>query len=298
MVRFLHFSDVHLSATPLGWRTRDWFSKRIIGYTNIKVLGRGYRFRHATKLTDAMIASARLGNYDLMVFSGDATRLAFDSEFANAAAHLGVGDPTLPPGFAIPGNHDYYTRTAARSGLFEKHFAPWLQGMRIDENIYPFARKVGQVWFIGVNSCQPRRINYAASGIIGNAQMERLKLLCARLDPGIRVMVTHYPLRDSAGDVERRSHRLLDHREALATARQCGIQLWLHGHIHNPFVLEASGEIPFPVINAGSATQTRRWAHNEYQLDGNHLTMTQHLYDPERSEFVTGDRREFELSEV
>jgi len=297
MLRFLHFSDVHLSATRFGWGIRDTFSKRLVGITNLKLLGRAKRFRHAGAVVDAMIADAREKHFDARLFSGDATMLAFEREFAHAAERLGVSDPALPPAIAVPGNHDYYTRRAAQAGYFEKYFAPWMQGERIGDAMYPFARKIGHAWIIGLNSSYHPYFNWNASGVVGQGQLERLKQLCATLDPGPRILVTHYPLRTAKGRIEIRSHRLLDQHAALAAAVECKVSLWLHGHIHTPFVLPASAGIPFPVICAGSATQTHRMAHNEYELDGHTLRMQRRVFDLESRTFRDAERFEFQLPE-
>jgi 3',5'-cyclic AMP phosphodiesterase CpdA len=198
MLRLLHYSDVHLTVPKLGWRPRDVFSKKVMGWVNVKLLGRGHRFRHAATVADAMIAEARDRGHDAVLFSGDATKLAFEPEFAFAAKTLGVSDTTLPPAVAVPGNHDYYTRRDVRLGHFEKNFGPWLEGERIDEHRYPFARRVGHLWVVCLNSSHPSRLNTSARGTAGKAQLERLVKLCRTLD-GPKILVTHYPLRTARG---------------------------------------------------------------------------------------------------
>jgi len=296
MLRLLHYSDVHLTARPLGFRLRDLASKRLLGYINVRYLGRGHRFKNAPRVVDAMMADARAGGFDHVIFSGDATKLAFDSEFEHAARRLGVNDPTVPPTLAVPGNHDYYTHRAAMSGRFEAHFCPWLTGETVDGHRYPFARRVGPAWLIGLCSSYPRPFfTCGAGGSVGRAQLERLKTLCGRLSPGPKILVTHYPLRRADGKVERRSHRLLDHRRVLAGVRDLGLSLWLHGHIHTPFVLPASAEIPFPIICAGSATQTGIWAHNEYEIDGAKLNGVRKVFDPATGGFRVAERFALDL---
>lgn len=294
-VRLAHFSDIHLTAKPLGWHPRDLLSKRVTGWVNVKLLGRGRRFRDAPQVVRAMVAAFRERRPDTLVFSGDATGMGFESELAAATAALGVGDESLPPGIAVPGNHDYYTRRAVHQGYYEKYFAPWLTGLRVDEDfVYPFARKVGNVWLIAVNSSTVNRWHWDASGAIGVEQLNRLRRLCNALDPGLRVLVTHYPLRTAAGLVEPRVHRLRDHRAALETAAECGVSLWLHGHIHRGFVLPASGHIPFPVVCVGSSTQNNRWTYHEYSIDEERLTGVKRVYDPRLQQFL--DQEAFELS--
>lgn len=295
LLRFLHYSDVHLTVPRLGWRPRDLFSKKVVGWVNVRLLGRGWRFRFATEVADAMISDARHRGHDAVLFSGDATKLAFEPEFAFAAERLGVGDGTLPPAVCVPGNHDYYTRRDVRIGHFEKHFRPWLHGEGLDDHHYPFARRFGHVWVIGLNSSHPGVINASSRGTAGHLQLERLVRLCRVLD-GPKVLVTHYPLRNARGKVERRSHRLTDHAAALAAAKEGGIGLWLHGHIHHPFVHMPSLAIPFPVVCAGSATQTNRWAHNEYVIAGRAVTMTRRVWHPESGRFLEQDRLAFEIA--
>jgi 3',5'-cyclic AMP phosphodiesterase CpdA len=294
-VRLAHFSDIHLTDTRLGWTRRDMMSKKITGWLNVKLLGRGRRFRHATAVTDVLIADFRERNFDTVVFSGDATTLAFEREFAAAAARMGVGVPDHPPGFAVPGNHDYYTPRCYLAGHFEKYFAPWQHGERIGEETYPFARKVGHVWLIGVNSGTPNFWTWDASGAVGPAQRERLRELGRQLDDGPKVLVTHYPLRTARGKVEVRPHRLRDHVEVLAIAKEIGVSLWLHGHIHRGFVLRPSEEIPFPVICAGSCTQTRRWAYNDYTIEGTTLRGVRRLYNQLDHQFKDGEHFELHL---
>jgi len=294
-LRLLHYSDVHLTVPTLGWRTRDVLSKKAVGWVNVKLLGRGRRFRFAPAAAAALMRDIRAGQYDGLVFSGDATTLAFDREFAFAAKVLDVGDPNLPPAVAVPGNHDYYTWASYLGGYFEKHFAAWQQGARIDEERYPFARKVGHTWLVCVNSATANLWPWDASGRIGPHQLDRMVKLCRSLDDGPRVVVTHYPLRTAKGKIERRSHRLRDHKSALAAAADAGVGLWLHGHLHGGFVLPAGGALPFPVICAGSCTQAKRWMYNAYEIAGRELTGVRRVFDPRAGLFAESERFEVTL---
>lgn len=295
-VRLAHFSDIHLTARPLGWRPRDLLGKRVSGWVNVRLLGRGRRFKAAPTVIAALIRGLRERTPDAIVFSGDATHLGFESEVTVAASALAVGDELLPPGIAVPGNHDYYTRRAVREAGFERHFAPWQKGMRAEERfVYPFARKVGHVWLIGVCSSTANRWRGDASGEVGPGQLDRLRRLCGRLDDGVRVIVTHYPLRTHDGQIEPRVHRLRDHADALAVAKECGIGLWLHGHIHKGFVLPPTAAIPFGVVCAGSATQGNRWSYCEYTISGSELEGVWRTYSPQADTFLDTEAFGFTL---
>ena len=59
MVRLAHFSDVHLTSPRLGWRVRDVFGKRASGWVNVKILGRGKRFRNANAVVESLLREFR-----------------------------------------------------------------------------------------------------------------------------------------------------------------------------------------------------------------------------------------------
>ena len=55
VVRLVHFSDIHLTTEPLGWRRADWFNKRLPGWINLKWLGREHRFPDADRATKGAV---------------------------------------------------------------------------------------------------------------------------------------------------------------------------------------------------------------------------------------------------
>jgi 3',5'-cyclic AMP phosphodiesterase CpdA len=290
-VRLAHVSDVHATAPRCAWRLRDWFSKRLTSWANLRLLGRARHFAHTERVLSALRADLDQRPLDKVVFSGDATALGFGEEVARAADLLGVGQR---PGLAVPGNHDYCTPAAQRSGHFERCFAPWLAGERVDEAHYPFAQRVGSVWLVAVNSALGRRWPTDASGAVGADQRRRLALLLQRLDGGPRILVTHYPVRAANGLPERPSHALRDLDELIAVAVAGKVGLWLHGHCHDFYHHGPSERVPFPVICAGSTTQTGLWAYGDYTIVGNRLEGAQRAYDPLAGRFC--EVRKFELT--
>lgn len=296
-VKLCHFSDIHLTARPLGWTVRDVLGKRSTGWMNLALLGRGVRFHHAPLVTDVLRQVFATRQFDQLVFSGDATMLGFDAELRAAAAKIGVGDPSLAPGIAVPGNHDVYVPRAEKKGAFEAVFAPWQQGQRIANAVYPFARKVGHVWLIGLNSAKPNFWMWDATGKVGESQLARLRELTASLDPGPRIVVSHYPILTQKRRPEPRWHRLRNWRRVRDIAAACGVSLWLHGHRHVWYVLPAGENLPFASICAGSATQTRRWGYHEYSIDGWKLSGIRRVYDANSDSFQDADTFELELPE-
>jgi 3',5'-cyclic AMP phosphodiesterase CpdA len=279
MIRLAHFSDIHLSSPQWEWKLEDWFCKRLTTWMNYRLRGRAKRFALAEEVVDRLMDDLLRRGIDHLVFSGDATALGFESEVRRAAEFLRIGKIPIP-GLAVPGNHDYCTRTAAASGAFERHFAPWQTGRRIGEHCYPFAQEVGPAWMIGVNAATGNRLPWDASGSVGPHQLARLRELLASLPNGVKILVIHYPVCLSTRQDETRWHGLRDRDALLKVARAGGINLWLHGHRHTPYYLQQPAGASFPVICAGTATQTGIWSYGQYAIDGNDLQAVRRIYDP------------------
>jgi 3',5'-cyclic AMP phosphodiesterase CpdA len=290
VVRLAHFSDIHLTNSPLGWRPRDWLTKRVTGWLNAHLLPRFFRFRHAEQAVLALVDDLREADVNHVIFSGDASTLGFEAECRHAARILPVSSM---PGLAVPGNHDYYTPEAERSGDFERAFASWQRGIRVDDAPYPFAQQVGHIWLIGLNSSRGHRLPWDAAGYVDRAQLERLAELANRLHDGPRMLVTHYPVLRECGQRETGHHGLANLDEVLEAARSAGISAWLHGHRHKAYCL--TGALPFPVICAGSATDSGCWTYHQYEIEERDLRMHRRVYRRTSGRFEAGDSLNFKL---
>ncbi|HEV3080753.1 MAG TPA: metallophosphoesterase [Gemmataceae bacterium] len=294
MVRLCHISDIHITNHPLGWQAEDWFNKRLAAWANLRVLGRAHYFRLAETVMTSLMNELGAMPPDRVVFSGDATALGFGAEIERAAKVLGLTSARPLPGLAVPGNHDYCTIPAARSGDFERHFAPWQQGERVGNEVYPFAQQVGPVWLVAVNGATGNRWAWDAGGRVDTVQLERLQKLLARLQGGPRILVIHFPVCTAAGKLERADRRLRDLKELIDVCSHGGISLWLHGHRHRFYHLAPPPQAPFPVICAGSTTQENLWSHGNYVIEDRRLRAAKRAYDPLSGTFTTVD--EFELA--
>jgi 3',5'-cyclic AMP phosphodiesterase CpdA len=293
-IRLAHLSDIHITARRLGWKRADWFNKRLPGWFNLRCLGRRHRFRLADTALAALSKELHSQRPDHVIFSGDATALGFEAELAHAVDLLGVSGSEALPGLAVPGNHDYYTRNVAASGLFERYFAPWQQGEREEGATYPFAQRVGHLWLIAVNSSTGNRWLWDAAGSVGADQLRRLASLLKRLAPGLRILVTHYPVCLADGHPERRFHSLRDLTDLMKVAERGGIGLWLHGHRHEAYHLCNSGLAPFPIVCAGSATQSGHWSYGDYIIEGRDFHAVRRAFSPTRGSFQ--ETESFQLS--
>jgi hypothetical protein len=119
--------------------------------------------------------------------------------------------------------------------------------------------------------------------------------LLARLEPGPRILVTHYPVALANGKPERRSHALRNLGDLVRVAHAGGVGLWLHGHRHGAYFLSGARVAPFPVVCVGSSTQSGLWSFNEYAIEGNSVAATRLTYSPEAASFHESERFSLEL---
>ncbi|MBO0696797.1 MAG: metallophosphoesterase, partial [Zavarzinella sp.] len=264
----------------------DWFGKRATGWLNAR-LNRGRHFQDSSTVATVLAKELSTRGYDHVVFSGDATPLGLRVEYDEVRRVL-QPDDGWPPTIAVPGNHDYYTFAAVRTGEFERVFAKWQVGERIDHHTYPFVQEAGPLWLIGVNSAGANLAFWDSRGRVGSVQLKRLAELFRRLPPGPRVIVTHYPLFLESGAPERLWRRLRDAKRLLALAEAADVRLWLHGHRHVHYHRPVDESLPFPVVCAGSATQAERWSYNEYTFAGGAMHGRRRVWSPETGGFVDG----------
>jgi 3',5'-cyclic AMP phosphodiesterase CpdA len=264
MARFFHISDVHVFADSPGWTVRDLLSKRATGWVNWRILGRAKRFANARRILTQFAERVLAERPDAVIFSGDAAALGFSSEMSEAAQLLRVNEI---PGFSVPGNHDHYTWASVRQRGFETAFRPWLEGIRVTDETYPFARNVNGVWLIGVNSSVPNWGVTDARGLVGPEQLRRLDELLTKLPAGPRVLVTHYPYVTAEGTAEQRLHGLRDREQLAAIVSRHGISTWFCGHRHHHYLFGPNNEVPFQVICAGSTTMIGDAGFREVTID-------------------------------
>lgn len=283
---FCHFSDIHISSARFPWKPRNLFSKSFAAWINLRILGRRKHFEHSASLLIALQKDILQQNPDGLVFSGDASAMGFENEIEDAAQVLKTSDCAHIPGIAVPGNHDLHNHWSNHVGYFEKHFANWQKGIRVDDHFYPFAKKIGSVWFIGVNSASPTILPWDARGAVGKHQVERLKKLMGMLDRGSKILVTHYPHSLPNGKNESYFRKLTDRESLTKIANEYGVSIWLHGHRHNHYFLNPDSKNDFVTVCSGSATQTGKWSYSKITILNQNLTIEQRSYDPKMGSFV------------
>lgn len=290
-LRLAHISDLHLIDEKTRLKLRDWLSKRAIGWANSR-LTRNHLFAAAPQICQQLAKELPTRGLNGVIFTGDATTLGMKREFELTHTLLAPLMAQMT-GVAVPGNHDHYTRQSVRQQWFEQTFAPWQQGARVAEQLYPFAREWHGIWFICVNSSKPNLAPWDSRGKVGKSQLARLENLLSQIPSGPKVLVTHYPYLLGTGDPEKRLRKLRD-ANLLWKQLERDCLCWLHGHRHLRYHVTIPGSECVDIC-VGSTTQAQRWTYNEYEFMPNQLTIQPRTWNAVLGCFEDGPREQIPL---
>lgn len=246
MITLAHLSDIHLAPLP-PVRATDLLNKRITGFINWKIKrettldGEGL-----TRLVHHMQSQTP----DFIAVTGDLVNLALDAEIDSAYNWLQTVGP--PERVCVsPGNHDAYI-----PGQLEKALDRWngyVLGETVDDNMFPFVRRVGEVAIISCNSAIPTPPWFAA-GRFDDDQQQRLTR-CLRLlgDAGFfRVVMIHHPPAQEIGSHPR--YGLWGAKKFRQAVAEAGAELILHGHTHKSTIHAIPGpDSDVPVVGVAAA---------------------------------------------
>ena len=261
MITLAHISDVHLAPLPLV-TPRELASKRLTGWLNWQ-LKRASDMRPETLM--ALLDHMRAHDPDMTCVTGDMVNLALDKEIARAANWFtGLGGPEKV--CAIPGNHDAYV-----PGALDKArgaYGNYMRGETLDDQPFPYVRRLGMVALIGVSSAIATPPFFAA-GKVWADQIERLRKLLTLLGEAgyFRVVMIHHP--PHAEFAASRRLGLWDGTDVRAVLKEAGAEIVLHGHTHLSSVNAIPGptqEIPVIGVAAASAAPEGHDAPGRYNL--------------------------------
>lgn len=254
-------------------------SKRLLGQTNLW-LNRRKRFNR----TLLLIALKRIASIkpDLLLLSGDLTTTSLETEFADIAALLEPVASEIPT-VAVPGNHDRYTFSAARSRRMEQMLPT------IVPRAFPSCQQLTDRWhLLALDAAEPQM--FTARGRLGHDQLRDARAYLSGLtqDDGL-VVLCHYPIKSPPRALPITwDHKLADSRRLRRLLVRCPARLlYLHGHIHKPWCWQPkrSDQSHFTYVNAGApclVSAKHPYGQGFWQIDlpddpQHHLKVTHHL---------------------
>jgi 3',5'-cyclic AMP phosphodiesterase CpdA len=187
----------------------------------------------------------------LVIVSGDITQRARPEQFA--AAHSFIQQLSAANVLIIPGNHDI-----PLFNLFARFVDPYANYARAFGRVLEPEYESGQLLVLGVKTTRRHRHK---DGEVSDEQIERVAERLSRAAPDqLRIVVTHQPVHVIR---ERDIANLLHNSErAVRTWSAAGIDLFLGGHIHLPYVRPLTERFPdlsraVWAVQAGTAVSTR-----------------------------------------
>ena len=244
LLTLIHFGDLHVWRLGLDG---ELYPKRFFGLANL-LLRRGRSFPEG--VGRAVVRQISRERADGVLFSGDLTTTSLRAEFLLGRRLL---DPIVRRWgerfIAIPGNHDRYTPGAVRARLFESLFL----GRRAE---FPFALDLDERWTLVGFDCSVARL-LSSRGRMSPEGLAPLDAILAEQERRGRrlVVMGHYPLLYPPGRRPSWEHVLPERARVREVLERRGVRVYLHGHTHFRWRLEADG---MTHLNCGSAGQAGR----------------------------------------
>jgi 3',5'-cyclic AMP phosphodiesterase CpdA len=246
MITVAHLSDIHLAPLP-PIRPAQLLNKRLTGYIN-------WRLKRHTSQGGSGLAQLvdhlHEQDADFTAVTGDLINLGLDAEIAHAASWLNGLGPAERVAVS-PGNHDAYlpgTLTRACEA-----WRPYVTGETIDDNFFPFVRRIGDVAIVCCSSAVATP-PFVSAGRFDRGQAGRLGRILHMLGEGgyFRVVMIHHPPGKEGDRLKSGLWGVKLFRQAIA---EYGAELILHGHTHRSTQNSLPGPVgAVPVIGVAAAS--------------------------------------------
>src|SRR5687767_3206409 len=119
-MRLAHFSDPHVTISPLDEPLGLLHLKRALGTVNYFGGGRWRHFQGSAERMTRLLQDVDAQNVSHVLCTGDLTTMSFDREFQRMA-RLFAERLEMPERYTVlPGNHDRYTQAAMDERRFER----------------------------------------------------------------------------------------------------------------------------------------------------------------------------------
>lgn len=241
MTRILFCSDVHFPLSRGAVRAADLLHpKRLAGWLNYR-FNRSWRHAYALDAWSAMQDFARTQKVDRILFTGDATNFGTSGEITAARKHFAELETLEIPITWMAGNHDLYI--PEKNPCWQQSFPGWAPDA---EDPGPSLYRLdlsGEILLIGLTSARPNPQIWRSSGRIPDEQLTALARLLRQpeMTRKLLLIASHYPLNGPGGRPESSLRALDNASELRGILRGLERVVYLHGHIHKPFVIHQEG---------------------------------------------------------
>lgn len=224
MIKIAHISDLHFS--NWDWNPSQFFSKRWLGNLNF-LFERRRSFSH--ERLKALPAVFKNQGITHVIITGDLTTTSSLGEFEKARAFTQSLEAVGLKVFAIPGNHDQYTKSAYRDQLFYDYFpSKWEMHELKEEGMT--AQKLDQTWWlVGLDTALATPW-FRSSGHFSEKGESHLRKFLMSLPPNQQViLLNHFPFFPHE-PIRKRLERGEALKELLTQFPN--VKLYCHGHTH------------------------------------------------------------------
>lgn len=254
-MKIAHISDLHFFYPyPSG----HLFGMSIIGYINALLRRRNL---FITKYLDDCIASLIIDDIEILIITGDFTTTADPKEFLMAKKFLKkVSDAGIKV-YAIPGNHDTYTKESFEKKMFYSmlNIVPKFPSERIQTN-----------WDLILLDNTILNKPFKANGAFSLEQQKELKRMLASCSNV--VIASHFPFVDTHG-----SHKLFNSNlltEALKDFQ--GEIIYLCGHNHVTSYTKIGKNVH--IFNSSETTVVNKFKYHQITLLDNSFSYKEVKY--------------------
>ena len=260
-MRLLHFSDIHFAAPSIN--PAQLFSKRIIGNANFWF---NRRTRQSHTMLNELVDTLAAFKPDHLLISGDFTTTGAQSEY-DLSLELLNRFPQKP--FAIPGNHDAYTKSSINDNPFYRNFRNLLPmkgefDMSLEDDRVAAHKLQESVWLVQIDCSMYSSLLYSNGHFTPEIEAKLKQLLSQIPEQDKILLMCHYPFFSHEP-----KHRQLIHAPRLyrIIEEQPNVALYIHGHTHRHAVADLRPNGLPLILDSGSIAEKKRSTFNLIDLD-------------------------------
>ena len=227
MIKIAHFSDIHIFCLPNN--KLELISKKFLGSLNFIFKRRHYI--DYSKIS-SFIKYIEKKQYDIIVFTGDATTISTAKEFRIAYRYLAKLIKNENIEFlTIPGNHDTYInnkKLLAHNLNFHYHLN------RKRWKNFPIMTSSHGIDFFLSHQAIPNDF-FHSNGLFRENEIQALNKFLEQNPKNEKIILGHYPLLGEKGKELSFRRKLKNHQLLNSILQNDRVSFYLCGHIHKHF---------------------------------------------------------------